>query len=529
MIVQTAPFSRPPSGPQKFPLSGFGGGLNLRDQPDVVDGRQALDCLNVTFTERGGVASRGGYEAFTEQTGTARYDSLGAYFSSAGARHVVAGAGSQLDAINASGALVASVATGASPHYFARFGGPTAELLFCANGTDQLRQYNGSAFSTPGWTGTAPTGTFVAVSSWGDNRLMNARRSGSTAGDNPSTVRFANVGVPTTWTANDYVDLRPGDGEAITAMVAWQDGVYVFKESAIFRFYGADTDEGGDTQFSYSTLDTGIGCSAPGAVCAARDGVYFFNNRGIYRVRGAAAPELVSELLDPLFYGPEPHFYQGGVLNDAQKAKVRLTAHREQVYVALPTGSSSVNDRVLYFDPRYEWWSLWDLPAAALLAFPVGDEPELLFAYATGANHIGRQGEDFTTDGGVTITSRWQGGWTDFGADVKKLVRLAQVWGRGKVSLALAPDFDVESATAGTVDVDFTQGLDVWTEDASDVWTDDATDVWAGGRVIAAQQVAIQAHGTKLSVAVSNYDATPWELTGASLYALATGRTSGDE
>jgi hypothetical protein len=52
------------------------GRLNLRDKSDAVGEKEAIDLLNVTFTERGAVRQRDGYSDLTPSDLTNRVDSL---------------------------------------------------------------------------------------------------------------------------------------------------------------------------------------------------------------------------------------------------------------------------------------------------------------------------------------------------------------------------------------------------------------------------------------------------------------------
>jgi hypothetical protein len=486
-------------------------GLNLRDQPNQIDPTQALDLLNVTFVERGGVKSRDGYAKFSSVALTNRADSMAAFYTIAGTTQLVVGNGNRLDALSTAGASVANVATTASPHYMARFGGPTAELMFISNGTDTLRQWNGTAFSTPTFTGTAPTGRFVAVTPW-DNRLVNARRSGAVLGDNPSTVRFSDAGVPTTFGAANFVDLTPGDGEQIMAVIAWSRYVFVFKESKFFVFNSTSTGTGGTPIFNYFTIDTGVGLSASRAVCAARDGVYFLSRTGVYRTTGTTV-ELVSPLLDPFFYNTTSSFYTGGSLNMSAIAGAAMAFNREQVHVAVPAGSSTTNNRLLVFDPRYQWWSLYDIPAAALASFRVSSQPDLMFAYASGTSDVGRHTPGQTTDAGAAITSRWRSGWWDMGDSHFKTVRRTVAWGKGRLRLGIRSDF---GGGLSVSTVDFAAGTDLWADgtNVADKWADgtNSADKWADGRLITPKVNSQAVRGTVFSLDLANADATPWAL-----------------
>jgi hypothetical protein len=490
---------------------GFGG-LNLRDQPNQIDPTQALDLLNVTLIERGGVKSRDGYAKFTSPVLTNRADSMAAFYTVSGTTQLVVGNGLRLDALNTAGTSVASSgAPTASPHYFARFGGPTAELMFISNGTDAVRSYNGAAFAAPAWAGTVPTGKFLAVTPW-DNRLVNARRSGTTGGDNPSTVRFSDPGVPTTFGANNFIDLLPGDGEQIMGVIAWSRYVFVFKETKFFRFYGTTTAAGGTPVFNYETVDTGIGLAAPRAVCAGRDGVYFLSRTGVYRTQGTNV-ELVSSLLDPFFYNTTSGFYTGGALNMSQIGVSAMAFNREQIHVAVPTGSSTTNNRLLVYDPRYQWWSLYDIPASAMAGFRVSAQPDLMFGYAAGTFDVGRHTSGQTTDAGTTIASRWRSGWWDMGDPHSKTIREQLAWGKGRLRFGFRTDF---GGNLNVSAVDFAAGTDVWSDgtNAADKWASgsDPSDKWAEGRILTPKLNRQAARGTVFSLDLANSDATAWAL-----------------
>ena len=499
-----------------FAHPAFNGGLNVRDQPDVVDGSQALDVLNVTFSERGAVRQRDGYSVFTGAGGTNRYDSMAAFYTTGGTKHLIVGAGNRLEALGTDGAIVASGSTTsptASPHYFARFGGPTGEYMYVANGTDTVRRWTGSAWQASGsgitYTGTAPDGKFLAVTPW-DNRMVNANRVGTTAGDNPSSVRFSAAGDPTTWGANDYVDLEPGDGEQITGVLAWRDRLFVFKESKFFVFSSTSTTSTGGAQFNYYPVENGQGLVAAGAVCAGRDAVYFLSRDGVYRTTGGVG-ELVSGALDPLFRGESPDFFQGSAINQAQISKARMVFWQEQVFLAVPTGSATVNDRVFVHDPRFGWWTLYDFPAAALATFRVSDNDQLMFAYSSGTKDVARHTTGLTTDAGAAISSRWTSGWFDLNATTVKTVREFKVWGKGSLFFGVGRDF---RSAEFSEEVDFTAGADTWGDGTgSDTWGDGTgSDTWGSGAVVLVQLVRRAVRGTVFSVTFEDVSGAAWTV-----------------
>lgn len=431
--------------PVEFPT--FGLGLNLRDQPDVLELGAALDLLNVEFSERGAVVQRGGYAKFTSSELTNQPDSMAAFYKTDGTKRLIVGNGNRLDAVDSSGASTHNVAPTANPHFFCRFGGPGAERIFIANGTDTVRYYDGG-FTTPGYTGTTPDGKFLAVTPW-DNRMLNANRVGTAGGDNPSSVRFSAPGDPLTWDADDWNDLTPGDGEQIMGMVTFRDYVIVFKESKYFAIHGTGLGPTGDDTLVIRPYDYGVGLVAPRALAVTEEGVYFLDRKGVYRTEGGP-PELVSSLIEPMLLGGVSTYFKSASLNTANISISAMTAWQNRIYLAVPTGGSSTNNRMLVFDPHAGWWSLYDIPASAMEVFRISSDEELMFAYPTGLNHIGRHrppGSAYLADdtntagvGGNAIISRWRSGWANFGATQQKFAREVKLWGAGQCDITVFVD-----------------------------------------------------------------------------------------
>src|SRR4051812_46671298 len=96
--------------PQAIPGRGFGGGLNLTAQPYLLDDRFALDCLNIELDELGAVRQRQGYAQLTTAELTNQPANIERFETSAGARQLLVGCGTRLEAVNDAGAVVASAA-----------------------------------------------------------------------------------------------------------------------------------------------------------------------------------------------------------------------------------------------------------------------------------------------------------------------------------------------------------------------------------------------------------------------------------
>jgi hypothetical protein len=466
------------NGYQPYAFRDFSGGINLRDKSDTIGDKEAIDLLNVTFSERGAIRQRDGYADLTTADLTNRVDSLAPFYTAGGIKQLVAGCGTRLEALTTAGAVVAAK-TGLTggPYTFARFADPTHEYIYAANGADTLQRWDGAAWVAPTATvnGTAASAmpkagsvTVTAVlpgSASGTNaanRLVatafGTQTSGGPAGfaSTPSRVFFSNPGQPEVWETDgasgrgrNFVDLTPGDGEQIMAAVTWRELVFVFKETKFFVMWGESTAADGTPVFNFREIVNSIGLASRLAIAVGRDGVYFLNRRGVYHTNGND-PVLLSDRISPLWTGDPEVYYQGLPLNLGGLGTARMAWLNEQLFVAVPTGSSAFNDRVLVYDTQHQWWTIYDLPAAALAGFRRVDREELTFGYSTGLTRVGRHALGILDDRGTNMTSRWRSGWSDYDIPTRKTFRETKVWATGAMNVGFSTDFNPTQTSVAT-------------------------------------------------------------------------------
>lgn len=457
-----------PQGPeyQSLPFEGFGGGINLRDKVDAVKTSEACDLLNVLFTQRGTIESRPGYNNLTGSELTNRVESLSPYYTASGTKQLIAGCGTRLETVSTGGSVVAS-ATGLSggPWDFCRFGKPNEEAVYAGNGTDALRKWDGSNWTSPtitvdgvgGKTGVK-AGSLCVMPAW--NRLVAGAFSGKTGGpggaeSSPSHVWLFEEGNPESIESTSYIQFTPGDGEKVLAVVTWREFVFVFKESKFFVITDQARDSENKPEFVFQTIETGVGLASPRAVCIHQSGVYFMARDGIYRTTGSE-PEQVSDVVEPIWSGDTSLFYKQGTLAFSAITNCTMETWDEKIYLTFPT--SEVANRQLVYSPEYKWWSILNLPASCFATFRVENETELVFGYSSGEKMIARHKTSYTNDDGVAIKEKWRSGWFDLGsADIKK-VRASKVWGTGKVTMEIDKDFQENTGKPEELDLSGTTG-----------------------------------------------------------------------
>lgn len=442
------------------------GGLDLSSDTSEVGLGGAIDLLNVAFDKRGRVYSRPGTVVFNTSTppASAYYNvvetTAGGTTHLVGFRFDLASTSVVVDTIAADGTLTAAVDTftggiDPAPFHTVNFGTPSASYLFVADHFSLA----GSGSLMQRWNGTALVDSvgypkFLALSAT-DNRLVQARFAQASYGPTgangtPSTVYFSDPGAPETFTASNFVHLRPGDGEEIRAMVAWRELLFVFKETACFVFYNTSVDRAGEAVFNYRRVDlpsrvlAATGVSGRYVAAAGPDGVYFHCADGIYRTSGEA-PQLMSVQVQPIFDGSAP----------ASLARVddvfspsNLSWVGERMFLVYITEAATA--RILVWDRISSTWTLWSHSSSnaifpAHLRSSIGDTE--LFSIA-GALDVVYFDPDVSTDDGVAIASHYQSGFqTVANGDSARLRRFA-LTGSGTVSHATASDFAGAGVTA---------------------------------------------------------------------------------
>lgn len=511
-----------------IPISDFSGGLNLAagsEDPDVVGSGQCIDCLNVTFTSLGAVRQRSGWKKLSGFGLTAAPDSLCSMYTTGGRKRFLVGFGNAIDVFDEAGiSLKVATTTTAHPQYFARYAAPNEEAVFISNGTDVVKKYVPSTdtFSTPSytepaWASSTLNPKFVASF---ENRLVGANWPGF-----PSRVAFSDPADPLTWPDDNFEDVAPGDGEQIIGIVTWGERLYVFKNTKFYVFPRSGEDTDGNADFSnFYAVETGVGLVAPNAVAAAPEGLYFLDRKGVYMTTGQA-PKQVSQNLDPFFAGTPSVYFESLPINESAIGSACMCWYNNRVYLSVATGGSATQDRVLVYDPRYSWWSLFDIPISCMTVFRPRDAEELLFGHAIPGWVIGQYSDTatFTQDGvqpfganGTAITARWRSGWFSyyyryrgrwFPDDSIHRLREAKVSGQGSITVEVSRDFQNTFRPAVTKTLGDPQP--VWGDgsDPANVWGDgtDLTNLWgplASTKYNLVRGIAIR--GSVFSVRLSN-------------------------
>lgn len=403
-------------------------GLNLVDSPYLVGPGAAVDLSNVWI-------SHGELQAVPDvSTFATGVDPITRLHTHGTGLHLLAseadGTNNTLQAFDSAGSSVASTTfavVNAAPWAFASIGTATASRTYVTRPGDTSRRWDGSAWAS---VAAVPAGAAIALA---DNATRLAV--GGTSA-NPHRVAFSAPGDPETFGAADIVDIAPGDGESIVAMVTWNNMLFVFKNTKFALFYGVDTDNDGSAIFNYHMIDYGVGVGLKGVLysgggaCAGPDGVYFVAHSGLYKTTGDK-PVLVSKDIQSLWpvlqtptYTNVPALSLGSYVN---------LAHSNGNLYLSGTGGGDPITYVLLNDG----WTYLTIQENA------GNTGPANFADLRGNNVFSLPGSTsikrLNVTSGPSSAHSWayQSGYYDLGSAREKSIRFMDLYGSGSVTAAM--------------------------------------------------------------------------------------------
>jgi hypothetical protein len=541
------------NGYEPVAFTDFSGGLNLRDKSDAVGDKEAIDLLNVTFADRGAIYQRDGYHLFTQSPLSELPNSMSEFYTAAGLRQLVVGTDEgSLIALSSSGIPVSSTgALAGTPFSFARFAAPGLEYLYAANGIDTTRRWDGVTWTTGAVTATVdgipgramPRAGAICVtgaapglsSSTNANNRMIATAFGTQtnggpggAATNPSRVYFSNKGDPETWETDgalvpagagtepyqrgeNWIDLTPGDGEMITGAVSWRELTLIFKQTKFFVIWGESENPKDSTPvLQYREVVNQAGLVSRLALSSGRDGVYFFNRRGVYVTTGGP-PNLLSDIISPLWTQDPEVYYKGDPINFGALDRVRMQWHMERLFLSVPTGTRVRNDCMPVYDVQHQWWSMFDCGATCMASYRPDTFPSLYFGSPEGEVEYLQPGATSDHDG--PITSRWRSGFGDYNSSQQKTIRETKVWGTGVVNVAFSVDFNELQRANVTVTLGLRGQWPIVGQGTWNVWLDGLNDRWPQSNQVSNNLVRYARRGTLFSTEFSNSPQSPsWSV-----------------
>jgi hypothetical protein len=411
---------------QIVPIERFGG-LRLDLDAGEVGSGGAIDLVNVDLDRLGSVRTR---------NGNTNIVTLGTCFSVAGiagfttavngtpqlvVAYETAAHTHRMAAYSASGgAAISTVTATPTPFRAVQWGDPSNKRLYIADGAGVWR-WTGAAFSQPAGIGPSLEVTVLP----GSNRLAVFDLTDA------NKIKFSDPGAPETFTANNYVDLAPGDGGDLVGAAPFQDRLIVFKPSRFFVFTSTSTDPTGNPIFNYYTVER-YGSIIPPV--SGNEGVYFFDGRYIWLTTGNV-PVRISAPVEPYLQGIAS--LNGTTAFQPSTIALYYSAGRLWVQVATTVGAAT-----LVYDPKIEVWTFYGSQIAGVTSAYLSTALTTYWISGPATNvAIYKFDPTATTDDGSAINWSYSSGFyplpgaNGFG---ESRVRYTDVWGSGTAAVKTA-------------------------------------------------------------------------------------------
>lgn len=436
-------------------LQGWKDGVNLEADDTTISQTELSNALNVSIGLNGEISKRKGYAAYSTSNHANMAGGRALFFW-----NQLGSSSDYLIYVDADGDVFASATadfSSAAVHDFTADTGdadyPIGFAIY-ANVVYMTSKRAANAVKFDGTTWTALTdytmdgsGSEFPRASFLVNKheRMFAANINNNGTQERSRIRWSNLGDPTTWNSIDWIDVDPDDGSEITGMVAFADGIVIFKEKSMFFLSGVDANS-----FTLFPIDSTVGTKSPGTIAVTENAIFFFdNNKGIYQFDGAEAKRVSDKI-------------NTDILTTASNSNQKYNKgffYRDKLYICLHDGTAL----------NYTW--VYDTRTKAWVRFNNGFHAATTkdgAMYVAGAIDSG-DAEDIgiytwlsgETDAGTSYTATFRTGWiapedSKFSGRRFRMryVDVVAEEGSGTLEVDLYEDFKTSTKVDGTASLD---------------------------------------------------------------------------
>lgn len=288
-----------------------------------------------------------------------------------------------------------SIKTGLTSGYFEyiNYQKNMTDLIIMTNGNEAVFKWDGATVTDLG--GNPPK--FTSLS------LHYERVWGTGIKSNPNQVAYSDALNPEDWTQSvntgGIIELPTWDGGKCIAVTSIFDNIVIFKTRNIFKIYGTYPGE-----YANKAVFTSTGAIAKRSIVNAVTVAFFLANDGIYAYNGSQTQLISSPIKDIM-----------NSMNDSYADKACGVFYDNKYILAIPTGSSTVNDTLIEYDTLKQ---SFNVKRGINVNDFVEYEGKLLFCNddsITGNSYVYEYGSGISFNSNV-INAFWETPETDFNA-----------------------------------------------------------------------------------------------------------------
>ncbi len=339
----------------KVRINDFTGGMNSNSLADILEPNQGASLVNISLDRKGKLIKRKGQALFNKDVDvhdvlTVPFRGIGRFDPDANTSYLMMASGTNIYR----SLSTSSSWTYASPTSILTAGQDTEfvqanNLLFVLNGYDRTGWYTGNEFSRSATYPSSPPS--AETGAWLRNYLFLA---GATT--NNDWVYFSNNLEPWQFDSGDIIPVSTGDGQKIQKLLPYRlNELIIYKERSVFVLDITGTTPLSD--WTVQPISTVIGTIAPRSVVSLGNDQWFLSSEPI-AVRSLIRTEYdkilvnrVSEPIQDILDGVGTY-----KLNTTHVNKAAAVLFNNKYILAIPEGTSTVNNFCLVYDFAYKAW-----------------------------------------------------------------------------------------------------------------------------------------------------------------------------
>ena len=354
LFLTTSVFAQ--EGLQKVKIDDFSGGQNSFYLSDIIEMNQGESMKNIILNKKGQLSKRTGQTLFIASNSTTAFRGIGRFDPDQNTSYMMVASPPSVIRAESSSTSWTEINSG-----YSQSAGYDTEFiqannnLFVFNGQDATSWYDGSVYykGTSGGSTSPPTATTAA---WLNNYLF--------LGGNPTHTDWIYVSdnlTPTIFTvASNIMKINTGDGQAVKRLETFREKeIIVYKERSIFLMDISGTTM--ITDWTVTPISKSVGCVAPRSVVSLGNDQWFLSSEP-YAVRSLVRSQFDKILVDMVSTPIQDIFNGTGTItiNKTQISKSCAILYDNKYLLAIPTGTSTINNTVCVFDFITNSWYIID-------------------------------------------------------------------------------------------------------------------------------------------------------------------------
>lgn len=383
------------------------GGLNTKASHFALQPNETPDCQNVYFGIDGSIKKRNGYVKLNDTViaGTPTITGMHQFIKKTGVNYLVVTAGDKVfQSTNITSAIYTDITGSATitPEFLFDFETFQNSVIMTNNRDVPLE------WDSTGDVSAAAVPTDLNRAKWVaqfKNYVFYANvRVGSTT--HPSRFYYSNLLDKDTWTATDFIDLSPDDGEAIEGVEVLGDRLVFFKKTKVYMvLYTGDIDIPFIVVQSPSSRGTVSGYAieeiSGSLVYLYQDGIYAFDGSYSYKISTKIDPTIEA-------YNKNRFEYVTGIKYETLN----------QYWLTFASAGGSDNSEVIIYDYANQAFTRYtNVPAAYMLNLLYNNDE---FVYFGGYDGYTYKFNSEYNDDGAAIDAYFWTKWHDFTAPTRK-------------------------------------------------------------------------------------------------------------